>query len=379
MGLTMNRIFSSGAAVGLAMIGITSCSDNGITDPSGMNPDDLGADASRIASVAVTAASSSIKVGETTQATATLLDYRDRVIYTRVNWSSSDTLVAAVSSSGLITGVGAGAATITASRGTKSGSVAIAVAATSSATIPPPDSTPPPPPPPPPAGSVEPAGMTPITDRAFSALSESSWYTQNSPDLSIQQDLSAPRSPSSIIQMRFPAGFNGGASPAVLEKGLGSRYHTIYIAYWMKLSNNWYGHPTSNVNKQMHVWINGGNHVFTLAEGSGTGPLKAEIWLQGTAAGERNLYPNLSSGIISRGDWHRWEIILTCNTGGAANGVVEWWLDGVKVGSYTDVRLEPSLSTWELIQWSPTWGGTGSTVPADQFESLDHIYISGRD
>jgi hypothetical protein len=218
-----------------------------------------------------------------------------------------------------------------------------------------------------------------MVDRAFNALGESGWYDESTPNITIQQDASAPKSPSSVIQMRFPAGFGGGASPGVLEKGLGSKYTTIYISYWMKLSSNWYGHPSSNVNKQFHMWINGGNHVFTLAQGSGNGPLRAEIWLQGTAAGERNLLPNLGqSASIIRGQWQRWEMVLTCNTGGAANGTIEWWLDGVKVGSYTDVKLEPSLSAWELIQWSPTWGGTGSSVPADQFESVDHLYISGK-
>jgi hypothetical protein len=316
-----------------------------------------------VASVTVSLAASSLIPGATTQATATTRDANGNVLTGRaISWTSGDNAIATVSSNGVVTAVAIGAAVqITATSETISGSATLAVNA-----------------PPPPGSSNEPSGMTVMVDRAFNALNESGWYDESTPNITIQQDASAPKSPSSIIQMRFPAGFGGGASPGVLEKGLGSKYTTIYISYWMKLSSNWYGHPSSNVNKQFHMWINGGNHVFTLAEGSGTGTLKAEIWLQGTAAGERNLYPNLSSGVISRGDWHRWEIVLTCNTGGAANGIVEWWLDGVKVGSYTDVRLEPSLSAWQLIQWSPTWGGTGSSVPADQFESVDHLYISGK-
>ena len=317
-----------------------------------------------VASVTVSVTSSSLTPGQTTQATATTRDASNNVLTGRaVTWNSSNNAIATVSTSGLVTAVAAGTAQITATSEGVSGNTTVTVQAA----------------PPPPGTSNEPTGMTLITERSFSALGEAGWYDQDSPNLTIVQDATAPKSPSGVEQMRFPAGFSGGASPAVLEKGLGSRYSTIYVSYWMKLSSNWYGHPTSNVNKQMHLWINGGNHVFTLAEGSGTGPLKAEIWLQGTAAGERNLYPNVgNSGIITRGEWHRWEIVLTCNSGGAANGRIEWWLDGVKIGQYYDVRLEPTLSYWEIIQWSPTWGGTGSSVPADQFESVDHIYISGK-
>jgi uncharacterized protein YjdB len=318
-----------------------------------------------VASVSVSVASSSLIPGQTTQATATTRDANNNVLTGRaISWSSSNNGIATVSTSGLVTAVAVGTGIqITATSEGVSGSATISVQAA----------------PPPPTGSNEPAGMTVITERSFSALGEGGWYDQNSPNLTIVSDPAAPKSPPGIEQMRFPAGFGGGGSAAVVEKGLGSRYSTIYVSYWMKMSSNWYGHPTSNVNKQMHLWINGGNHVFTLAEGSGTGPLHAEIWLQGTAAGERNLYPNLGNpGTLVRGQWHRWEIVLTCNTNGAANGTIEWWIDGVKIGQYYDVRLEPSLSNWEIIQWSPTWGGTGSTVPADQFESVDHIYISGK-
>jgi hypothetical protein len=149
----------------------------------------------------------------------------------------------------------------------------------------------------------------------------------------------------------------------------------------MKLSSNWYGHPSSNVNKQMHIFIGGVNHVFTLAQGAGTGTLRAEIWLQGIAnlGSEVNLAPNLGQpATLVRGQWQRWEIVMKANSAGTPDGTIDWWLDGVKVGSYTGIQFTSGASRWEVLQWSPTWGGIGSTVPADQFESLDHIYISGK-
>lgn len=319
-----------------------------------------------VASISVSLASSSVIPGETTQATATTRDANNNVLTGRaINWSSSNAVIASVSQSGLVTGVAVGTGVqITATSEGVSGSATVNVQAA---------------PPPPPGGSNEPGGMTVIVDRAFNALGESGWYDESNPNVYLETDATAPKSPGSVIVQRYPTGFGGGASPGISEKGLGSRYTTLYVSYWMKLSSNWYGHPGSSVNKQMHLWINGGNHVFTLAYGSGSGSLRAEIWLQGTAAGERNLQANLGNpGTITRGQWHRWEILLTSNTNGAANGRIEWWLDGVKIGQYYDVRLEPVTSSWETIQWSPTWGGTGSSVPATQFESVDHLYISGK-
>ena len=71
-------------------------------------------------------------------------------------------------------------------------------------------------------------------------------------------------------------------------------------------------------------------------------------------------------------------MIFTANSSGSADGKVEWWLDGVKVGSYGGLQFVSGAGTWESIEWSPTWGGTGGTVPADQYMWVDHIYISGK-
>ncbi len=98
-----------------------------------------------VASVKVTPATGSIAVGGTLQLTATPQDSAGRALSGRtVTWTSSKSSIASVSGSGLVTGVGAGSATITAASGGKSGTAAITVSA-----APPP----PPPPPPPPSGT----------------------------------------------------------------------------------------------------------------------------------------------------------------------------------------------------------------------------------
>jgi uncharacterized protein YjdB len=94
-----------------------------------------------VATVTVSPASAGILVGGTQQLSAVTKDSAGNTLTGRVvTWASSNTAVATVSASGLVTGVGAGSATITATSEGKSGSAAITV------------TTPPPPPPPPPPG-----------------------------------------------------------------------------------------------------------------------------------------------------------------------------------------------------------------------------------
>jgi uncharacterized protein YjdB len=67
-----------------------------------------------VASVTVALASTSIQVGQTSQATATIKDAGGNPVGGRqLTWSSSDPSVATVSASGLVTGVATGSATIT--------------------------------------------------------------------------------------------------------------------------------------------------------------------------------------------------------------------------------------------------------------------------
>src|SRR6266566_6292363 len=81
-----------------------------------------------VASVTVSPATGSVNVGQTVQLTATPKDSAGNPLTGRVvTWSSNNTTVAAVSPSGLVTGKGAGSATITAASGGQSGTSAVTV------------------------------------------------------------------------------------------------------------------------------------------------------------------------------------------------------------------------------------------------------------
>ena len=81
-----------------------------------------------VASVTVSPPSASVGVGQTVQLTATPKDANGNTLPGRVvTWSSGNTAAATVSSSGLVTGVAAGSATITATSEGQSGTSAITV------------------------------------------------------------------------------------------------------------------------------------------------------------------------------------------------------------------------------------------------------------
>ncbi len=84
-----------------------------------------------VASVTVSPATASVPVGQTVQLTATPKDASGNPLAGRVmTWASNNTAVATVNGSGLVTGMTAGSATITATSESHSGTAAITVTAT---------------------------------------------------------------------------------------------------------------------------------------------------------------------------------------------------------------------------------------------------------
>jgi hypothetical protein len=231
----------------------------------------------------------------------------------------------------------------------------------------------------------EPAGFTPLTERSFTIEPESGWTLIPAAgvagDFSIVQDATGPKSPPGAGQVTFPAGFLGGGEPVEVRSPVLLAGTRLYISCWVRLSSNWFGHAASGVNSVLQVWMAGVNRVTLSAQGSDSAALKPEVLLHqiASAGGYRWLRPNQRQVEIVRGQWQRWEVVLKANSDGQANGSVEWWIDGARVGSYADVEFVNSgvSRAWERVEWAPTWGGGGGVIPADQDQRMDDLYLSG--
>jgi plastocyanin len=82
-----------------------------------------------VANIFISSPQPSIAVGDKVQLTAAVLDSAGNPISTRLTWASSAAIVAMVSEAGLVTGVTAGNANITASAGGKTGALSLQVRA----------------------------------------------------------------------------------------------------------------------------------------------------------------------------------------------------------------------------------------------------------
>ena len=62
---------------------------------------------------------------------------------------------------------------------------------------------------------------------------------------------------------------------------------------------------------------------------------------------------------------------------------MEIWNDGVKVFEEFDTnwtqKAHPTRPCdMNVFNWNPTYGGGGAGVPADMYQWVDRVYISGR-
>ncbi len=314
--------------------------------------------------VTIAAASPSVPVGESELfvATAHYSDGSTADVTSQASWSSTPAGVVSVTS-GIVSGVVAGSATITASFD--------GMDATGQVTVTP-------------AGPTnEPAGFTPFTEHYFNTLMNTDgagigpWSGGNGV-VSIVNDPTAPKSPPSVGQWTYPAGFQAGSSPGMIEFDDLNNSTQLYLSFWMKLSPNFEG-QSSQTNKVLFFWIDNHPAVFLSNQGTGTtAPLVPTVRYQG--AFDPRAYFNQNVGTqqaMTRGQWRKWELVLMANTPGQANGIIRWWIDGQKVGEYTDVSFRDTAIPFQYLFLQPIWGGTSGTVAAEQYLWVDHLYLSG--
>jgi hypothetical protein len=203
-----------------------------------------------------------------------------------------------------------------------------------------------------------------------------------------------PSSPSGIGEASFPAGFSsGGIAPGIVwSKDITSNgWNGLYLSFTVQLSSNWVSH-SSAINKVVIANIDNQPMLVLLAYG-------ADKWVAGVQdieadpqGGARQLYPNIGTGLVTKGLWQRVEVQAVANTPGQANGIIRIWLTNygsngnvvsgpTKVTEYTNVGWVASghSTSWNKVSWNPIWGGTGGpAVPVQQYMWMDQLAVGGR-
>jgi len=175
-----------------------------------------------VASVSVSPASSSLLVGATAQLTAVTRDASNNVLAGRVvTWSSANTSIASVNSSGLVSAVGAGSTTITATSETKTGAATVNVQA-----------APPPPPPP---------GLLFEEDFENTSIASRGWYDNTNVQLSTVEHIAGS---TASAQYHFLAGATSPTSGGA-QRHKFTPSNSFYLSYYVKYSTNWVGSGTA--------------------------------------------------------------------------------------------------------------------------------------
>jgi len=177
-----------------------------------------------VTTVTVSPPTASIATGASVTLTATVKDAQGNVMSGQtVTWSTSNSAVASVNSSGVVSGVAAGSATVTATCAGKMGSSAITVSSPA----------PPPPPPPPPTG-----GTLLFSENFEDAnLASRGWYDNTGVVLSTTEHITGS---TSSAQYRFLAGATTPTSGNA-QRHKFTPTNSFYLSYYVKYSANWVG------------------------------------------------------------------------------------------------------------------------------------------
>lgn len=325
---------------------------------------DGGSAPAPVATVTVSPSSGTIQVGGTLQLTATPKDQNGNALSGRtITWSSSNTSIATVTSSGLVRGVAAGTVTIRATSEGKTGQATITVQSSGSQGSEP---------------AYDPARHTLLWYDDFrqyggsADLTAAGRYIYAQPSQYLRIDPTGGVGGKPALRIDWPkAGTPCRDDSRTLERNFtASReiYVTIVVRYQPGFKFDWSGTgPCTGNSKKMLIIYSAGGEAFGLYAING----KLQI-----AFGSDPLFPQnvgtFSLAQLADGNWHRITFYVRQESSASANdGVVMGWVDGALRWNYSKVDTKGSGGYNDFKY--PTVFNHGS--PAAQSEWLDNIRV----
>lgn len=189
------------------------------------------------------------------------------------------------------------------------------------------------------------------------------------------------------VECKCDAGTPGGSGDVDYNYDItanGGR--VVTLEQTLRIDPNYSGH-SGGVNKFGGLAKNGGSlDAFFNASGNGLNALAASLGVQGVAAwpSQPTWVPsgfptaNMASIVLQRGQWFRWAMRLTVNSGtGVNDGGIEVWVNGRKTHEYLNqIGWISGAGTYRVTNISNVyvWGGGGGTTPYDMFRRFSRHY-----
>ena len=224
-----------------------------------------------------------------------------------------------------------------------------------------------------------------IETNEWDNLTRPNWFYGGRP---VEIDFgAAPPSGGGALKFRFgPGSQTESISGGIARYALQQNYQELYVGHWIKWSSNWLWHPVASKMDYFYSYPGSdgfGSNVLTAVYGNSTntggcrgGALQTvqRIWSSGSYNMPQNGNPNFCPGQWYWVEWH-----LKMNTPGSANGIYEFWVNGVLISSVFDMAVAAPGANgfWQDAQHSPEYGGGGSaTLPVEQNIWVDHTVLS---
>jgi len=245
------------------------------------------------------------------------------------------------------------------------------------------------------APSNEPPGMTvqidtgPITSFGASGLTMYSPSTKNSYG-EWSGNLTSPLPDGTGIRIHYDSSLVAGNSPVRAGRRIPSSGTGWYFQRWrVRFSPNWTtnGNPCIKMcEPQSQEHGSGAGATSNPILGGWTTPFgdtRVVPWFakQGPNASFANYGPASAPFVLSDGNWHTWEILLTPESNiGAADGKIDFWVDAGSHFQQTHVQFLTSGMTagWPFWLMDPVYGGVVARPPTAMWWDWDQLYVSTR-
>jgi len=217
-----------------------------------------------------------------------------------------------------------------------------------------------------------------LVDSHMNSLSESGMgclsYVANGATITASQYEATD--PSNSLQIFFPAGLQGdGSSGGKCWFVPDGPLTEFYVQFHVKVSDNWQWHPV--MQKLLYIYTpSRQTHITTYMIQPGS-------HLIGVLTNTRNLYPMNPNFHFQAGRWYKITQHYKLNSPrGAANGIIQVWVDDVLQVNATDVVIlttdmpaqDIGLDQFDLA--SP-WGGIANVKKShDDYLWYDHFIVS---